>query len=198
MTMIRCIPRRFLPAVLAVLFLFCASAKVDQINAAFNPVYRIPLRVHLGNSSRPPAQWEAILEEINTIWLAQAGICFEIHTVAHDEQMLSGMDLWFRAMIPDWNGYYYDRNDMHVRDDPVLRPAARPALSSAARTAAHELGHALNLRHRQNSDDNLMRSKTYGWQLHPDEIRTAREQAKVLALAETGSGSCSVLIHNTL
>src|SRR3990172_6512595 len=38
------------------------------------PVYRIPLRVHLGQSGRSPAEFKAILKEINDIWLSQAGI----------------------------------------------------------------------------------------------------------------------------
>jgi hypothetical protein len=161
------------------------------------PVYRIPLRIHLGMSSRPPAEWAAILEEINTIWLSQAGICFEIHTVDHDEKMEKGFDLWFEADLPEWNGYYRDGHEMHVRDDPELRPAENPADSSAARTTAHELGHALNLRHLQNSDDNLMRSKTYGWQLHPHEVKTARENARSLALTDTNPLHCNrVRIHN--
>ncbi|MDH3330149.1 MAG: hypothetical protein OEM01_13030 [Desulfobulbaceae bacterium] len=189
--------RHFLPALLTALFCTCSFAAVSaETNLPYDRVYRIPLRVHLGKSNRPPEQWRTILEEINTIWLSQGGICFDIHTVGHDEKMSKGMDLWFEAAIPEWNGYYYDHHDMHVRDDPDLRPAQSPARSSAARTAAHELGHALNLMHLQNSDDNLMRSKTYGWQLHPGEIKIARENAQILALAETDRRSCTVRIHN--
>ncbi len=170
-----------------------------EIKSSHLPVYRIPLRVHLGDSNRVPAEWPPILEEINTIWLSQAGICFEMHTVDHDEQMTDGLDLWFEATIPVWNGYYSDGNDIHVRDDPDLRTAPHPAASSAARTAAHELGHALDLRHLQDSDDNLMRSKTYGWKLHPDEIKTARENAMYLALPDTNPVRCSrIQTHNNL
>jgi hypothetical protein len=184
--------------VLAAMILFPVPGTAAADTGPDNrPVYRIPLRVHLGGSARPPGEWRPILEEINAIWLSQAGICFEMHTVAHDEPIASGLDLWFRAMIPDWNGYYLGRNDMYVRDDPLLRPAAQPARSSAARTAAHELGHALDLRHRQDSDDNLMRSKTYGWQLHPDEISTARESARLIALGGE-KDFCTIRIHKNL
>ena len=143
-----------------------------------SPIYHIPLRVHLGKSERPAKQWLPILEEMNIIWLSQAGICFEMETVMHDDVIEKGLDIWFESTLPDWNGYFTGPNDIHVRDNPDLRPAENPAESSAARTAAHELGHALGLQHRQNSDDNLMRSKTYGWQLSEDEIIQARNAAK--------------------
>jgi len=186
-----------LPVIAATAFVAsCSVLHSVEPGTLFNPVYRIPLRVHLGNSGRPAEQWRPILEEINTIWLSQAGICFEIETVDDDEKMTAGLDLWFDAAIPDWNGYFNDRHDIHVRDDPDLRPARNPALSSAARTAAHELGHALELHHLQDSDDNLMRSKTYGWRLNPDEIKIARENTGKLGAAETDGGSCIILIHN--
>lgn len=196
--MIQRIRSRLVAVFSALLFVSGLAPGTPPVQAAVEPVYRIPLRIHLGSSARPAEAWLPILEEINAIWLSQAGICFEMHTVRHDTTMSPGLDLWFDELIPDWNGYFTDRNDMHVRDDPVLRPAARPARSSAARTAAHELGHALNLRHRQNSDDNLMRSKTYGWQLHPDEISTARESARNMGFAETGRAFCSIRIDNNL
>jgi len=175
----------------------CLAEEITRQDAqVLKPVYRIPLRVHLGDSNRQQMEWIPILEEINTIWLSRAGICFKIHIVDHDEILPNGLDLWFEAIIPEWNGYYFDEHDIHVRDDPDLRPAERPAKSSAARTAAHELGHALKLDHRQDSDDNLMRSKTYGCQLHPDEIKKARVSARQLALQDTTPEHCGPIKPN--
>jgi hypothetical protein len=149
-----------------------------------DPVYRIPVRVHLGGSGRGPAAFQAILEEINDIWLSQAGICFEMSIDDTEQPAEHGMDLWFRPRLSEadeLNGVFRSDHDIEVRDTPNLGPAEHPARHPAARTAAHELGHGLGLAHRQDSDDNLMRSKTYGWQLNEEEVRLAREAARVKA-----------------
>jgi hypothetical protein len=70
-----------------------------------------------------------------------------------------------------------DDHDIHVRDEPELNAVVDSAHSAAGRTAAHELGHALHLVHRQDSDENLMRSKTWGYRLGADEIQLARQIA---------------------
>ena len=74
-----------------------AEDRTGQDAQVFKPVYRIPLRVHLGDSNRPQMEWIPILEEINTIWLSRAGICFEIHIVDHNEifpmALISGLKL---------------------------------------------------------------------------------------------------------
>lgn len=179
------------PLALLFVFILPALADISSLNTVpHSPIFHIPLRIHLGKSHRPPEEWIPILEEINSIWTSQAGICFQMHTVGHDEELASGLDLWFEEHIPNWNGYFTGPHDIHVRDNPDLRPAKQPADSSAARTAAHELGHALSLGHRQNADDNLMRSKTFGWQLHADEIAQARESARKLSAATPNSTPC--------
>jgi hypothetical protein len=160
------------------------------------PVYRIPLRVHLGRSGRSPDEFRPMLEEINEIWLSQAGICFEMEIVITDERNRSGIDLWFEPVLSGGdglNGYYRSDHLILVRDTPRLGPAARPARYPAARTAAHELGHSLGLLHRQDSDDNLMRSKTYGWQLNSDEIARAREAARAKALPDPSERICGAV-----
>jgi len=167
-----------------------------------DPVYRLPLRIHLGGSGRSPADFKVMLEEINDIWLSQAGICFEMQIVLDDDPLRQGMDIWF---LPDLsgdsglNGIYRDEHHIQVRDTPVLGPAPHPAHYPAARTAAHECGHGLSLRHRQDSDDNLMRSKTYGWQLNAREVIVARKAAVGKALQDTTPRNCgepTISIHS--
>lgn len=174
-----------------------ASIPIDGSSAPTvpqGPVYRIPLRVHLGESGRSPLEFKDILDEINHIWLSQAGICFEMHVVLDDEPLEQGMDIWFMPVLPEGpglNGYFLSDHDIRVRDTPLLKTAEHPARHPAARTAAHECGHGLSLSHRQDSDDNLMRSKTDGWQLNDLEIRDARRVAATMALPNAPLRGCA-------
>jgi hypothetical protein len=177
------------------------SQEVDEpkieTKAVNRPVLRIPLRIHLGKSAWRPVGFLPLAEEINSIWLMQAGICFEIELVQHDRPALDGFDLWFMPVLeerPSYNGLFKDVHNIYVRDVPILGPAKQPAHSSTARTAAHEMGHALGLHHRQESDDNLMRSKTYGWQLSAEEIQQARRAAFSEALPDQKPFRCRVVI----
>jgi len=170
-----------------------ASAAPGPPAPLHTPVYRIPLRVHLAESGRSHGEFRAILEEINDIWLSQAGICFEMQEVLDDRPAERGLDLWFLPVLPggpDLNGSYRNDHDIRVRDTPVLNPAVHPARHPAARTAAHELGHGLSLNHRQDSDDNLMRSKTFGWHLNAGEVDDARRTAAKKALPDTVPVRC--------
>jgi hypothetical protein len=170
----------------------------QQEQASVLKVYHIPLRVHLNGSSRRVSDFFKILEEINHIWWSQAGICFDMQVVMDDNVLSSGFDLWFVPLIygNDFiNGVFNSRHSIYVRDTPVLNPAPNPAQHSAARTAAHELGHALNLPHRQESDDNLMRSKTYGWKLNREEIAIARKSAAARAIKNNTAPCKTVQIN---
>jgi hypothetical protein len=157
------------------------------------PVYHILLRVHLDKSSRRADAFTEILEEINRIWWSQAGICFEMKVVMNDDVTSPGFDIWFVPRIDDSdsiNGVYGSGHSIYVRDTPILNTALKPAQHPAARTAAHELGHALGLPHRQDSDDNLMRSKTYGWQLNREEIAAARKAASARSIKNNFEVKC--------
>jgi len=170
------------------------TSRNDGSPRSSDPVYRISLRVHLGESSRTPQDFKDILDEINHIWLSQAGICFEMHVVQDDEPLEQGMDIWFMPElpgVPGLNGYYRNDHDIQVRDTPILKPAEHPARHPAARTAAHECGHGLSLSHRQDADDNLMRSKTYGWRLNDQEIGAARRAAAKMALPDAPLRECA-------
>jgi hypothetical protein len=167
--------------------------KGQTVARSYQPVYRIPLRVHLKQSGRAPRDFLEIFEEINQIWLSQAAICFEIEAVMHDEVSGTGLDIWFMPVVDgsdDYNGSFVGVHGIRVRDTPNLNPADHPARNPAARTAAHEFGHALGLSHRQDSDENLMRSKTFGWFLNDKEVVTARRAAARMSLPESVTSAC--------
>jgi hypothetical protein len=157
----------------------------------FEPVYRIQLRIHTGQSELDHAELAVILEEMNHIWWSQAAVCFEIHTVTDDVTMSGGFDQWYAPEVGGPNGYYAGDHDIWSRDHPDLGSAPNPVDHPTARTTAHELGHALDLPHRQDSDDNLMRSGTRGWQLNGQEITTARNRAGEKALEDTAPTHCA-------
>jgi hypothetical protein len=170
---------------------FLISNFYYSFSYAFDEVYRIPLRVHLGKSKRPVQKWPPILEEINHIWLSQAGICFEMEIVLHDDVLNRGMDIWFVSGENEvYNGMFRDEHDIWTKDTPNLRPALNPARYPAARTAAHELGHGLGLMHNGSSDNYLMQSQTYGWELEDGERVIARSHAEVMAHNDRSYSHC--------
>jgi hypothetical protein len=161
------------------------------------PVYRIKLKVHNGRSSLPVAELRQALDEMNSIWWSQAGICFEITSVKDDSKAPDGFDIWFLPEVPDppgANGVYKGDHDIWSRDYPNLQAAPNPATHRAARTSAHELGHGLTLRHYNNfpdSPDALMASGTLGWRLLDFQIESARARAQQKAYRDTSALNCS-------
>ena len=157
----------------------------------YDPLYRIAVRVHVGESGMSDAELLDVLDEMNFIWRSQAAVCFEYEVVEHDTVMSDGFDMWFKPSVGAPNGYYAGDHDIHVRDVPNLNSAPNPAMIAAARTAAHELGHGLTLDHDQTSDDYLMRSGTYGWQIPQYQIDASRDRAAQKALADTTPLDCA-------
>jgi len=147
-----------------------------------------------------------VLEEVNRIWWQQAGVCFDVEVVSHDEVSMTQLDLWFESRAPfpngvDANGVYGGAHEIYSLDEPSLQLTRYPVARPAARTAAHELGHALGLRHQNCGsacDELLMRSGTTGFALvsdspaDVDEIDVVRTnmQASVggAAVRELGGG----------
>lgn len=74
------------------------------------------------------------------------------------------------------NGAFLGDHTMFVRDTARLKPVRGGVDEPLPRVTAHELGHALRLKHRQDSI-NLMASGTTGWSLNNREIADARAWA---------------------
>lgn len=165
--------------------------------------FSISLAVHTPRSNLSDATLCDVLEELNQIWWQQAGICFEIELVQHDQVGTDRLDLWFESRPPfpngvEANGVYSGPNSIYALDQPELLSVARSVRYPAARTAAHELGHALGLGHQNCGEecfDLLMASGTTGYRLsssHPastDEIARARD----IALCSTAGPAVTAL-----
>ncbi len=158
------------------------------------PVLRIPVRMHMDGITKPLGDYVAVFTELNAIWYAQAGVCFEIETVAQAANRQGGFDLVWRPGAPPAgqpNGQYSGDHNIFTYENPRLGAAPTPVAAPGARTAAHELGHALTLQHNEASDNNLLRSGTLGYQLSQDEVTRARTRAQQVALADRTATNCA-------
>ena len=170
------------------------------------PLYRVAVRIHAADSALTDEQFTAVTAEVNQIWRAQAGVCFEFELVDHDN-LGPGLDIRYGpGTSSDPNGYYSGDNDIFSRDQPNLGAAPNPVQLPTARTTAHEFGHALGLQHQDfgdscpngtgdlDCDDLLMRSGRRGFFLSEPEIERAREVAEGKALEDPRPPDCGQLV----
>jgi|SoiMethySBSTD1v2_1073268.scaffolds.fasta_scaffold00540_43 hypothetical protein len=198
----------------SILLLFAASQAIGCSDSGIEPsradarartpaqpaplVYRIDVQVHTAHTEMDRDKLGPVLAEAQRIWTMQAAICFEFRAVVHDDDAVTGFDVWYLPQIPntpDVNGTI-DGRRIFVRDHPVLAPAIRPAQEPAARTTAHELGHGLTLDHYEDLRDlaeSLMASRKAGFALHAGEIARARGAAAAIGESMDAAYACASL-----
>ncbi|HEY7764453.1 MAG TPA: hypothetical protein VIB38_05655 [Aestuariivirgaceae bacterium] len=179
----------YVARLLALVMLVLASeGESEHAELPLYPLYRIPVRVHVGTSSLALDAVLIYLREVNLIWEHQAAICFEFEVVRHNRTEDDGFDIFFKPeleVLPGYkviSGLHQGDHDIQVRDVPDLYDAPPAIVTKGARTTAHELGHALGLQHDERSNAFLMRSGHQGIQLQPHEIRIARGHAALRTL----------------
>ncbi|MDH3599585.1 MAG: hypothetical protein OEU26_08080 [Candidatus Tectomicrobia bacterium] len=188
---------RYMTSLLALVMIFFVSEGESQTTELPEyPLYRIPVRVHVGASSLTLDAVLTYLREVNLIWGHQAAICFEFEVVRDNRTEGDGFDIFFKPELEALPGYevisglHQGDHDIQVRDVPDLYHFPPAIVSKGARTTAHELGHALGLRHDERSDAFLMRSGHQGIQLQPHEIRVARGRAALKTLPVAARVTC--------
>ena len=183
------------------------SLPKDWAPAETVPVITLPVRVHLVQSKTIPAMQTTLMDadvkrvmaKVNRIW-SQAGIQFEIESIGPTTTLESPPDLRLKseyarvkALIPASrlsataidvcyvkeigpNGFY-SGGLIVVKDTAQLGEVSGGIDEPLPRVTAHELGHALGLKHRQEST-NLMQSGKTGFLLNAAEIAIARSQGE--------------------
>ncbi|MBX7207790.1 MAG: matrixin family metalloprotease [Verrucomicrobiaceae bacterium] len=167
----------------------------------------LPVRVHLVQSDTMPdmhttlveADVRRIFSKVNMVW-SQAGIQFEIEKIVtttakplppearvkleHDRVhamipktslSASALDVCYVKNVKP-NGFYYGE-PVVVKDTASLKEVPDGLDEPLPRVTSHEIGHALGLKHRQDTV-NLMASGTTGFSLNEAEITIARAHAQ--------------------
>jgi hypothetical protein len=165
----------------------------------------VPVRVHLLRSARvdplntrlQEADVRRIFGKANRIW-NRAGVALDVESIVDEPAADEGFDAargpeaW-KAARPEasrgaglihvyyvhelaTNGIYMGADAIFVKDTAALRPAKGGVDEPLPRVTSHEIGHALDLPHRQ-ATINLMASGTTGWSLDDAEIDRARTWA---------------------
>ena len=147
---------------------------------------------------------------MNRVW-AQAGIQFYLESLIKEKPQNAGLFpdpetatgfRWMLQLRPKesqasnlFHLYYvkqmrgngvYLGDAIFVKDTASLKPVPDGIDEPIPRVSSHEIGHALNLDHRQNVT-NLMASGTTGTSLDDEEIRRARDAAKNFPWIESAS-----------
>lgn len=178
-----------------------------SLRAEERPVITLPVRVHLMQSGTLPDMHTTLTEEnvrrifgkVNRVW-SQAGIQFEIEKIVTTDAQPLPADTRIKlehdrvhAMIPKQslsptaldvcyvkkvtpNGFYYGE-PVVVKDTASLKEVPGGLDEPLPRVTSHEIGHALGLKHRQDTV-NLMASGTTGFGLNDAEIAIARDRAE--------------------
>jgi hypothetical protein len=205
--------KSFLPALIA----FTVALSGQESPPASRPIITLPVRVHLVQSDTMPdmhttlteADIRRIFEKVNVVW-AQAGIQFEIESIGpttavelKPEMRLKSEFERVHSMIPKArlsaeaidicyvkevkpNGFYYGE-PIVVKDAAKLKEVPGGLDEPLPRVTSHEIGHALGLKHRQDTT-NLMQSGTTGFSLNEAEIATARAKAQERAAKHNAPG----------
>jgi hypothetical protein len=156
------------------------------------------------------ADFARFLPKMNQVW-AQAGVHFYLESLVKEEGLHAAVtpDIvrarqhrWLLELPPPkssatnaFNVYYvkefsangvYFPKGIFVKDTASLKPIEGGIDEPLPRVTAHELGHALNLQHRQDTT-NLMASGTTGTWLNAAEIKKSRAAAGKLAWIESAA-----------